>query len=128
MPALIAALVPILDRVLGAVLPDPAARERALRETLAQLAAADLKQMEVNAEEAKNPSLFVAGWRPAIGWCCAAALAYQYLLVPLGGWIALWAGVAVPPPPSLDSSLWELMAGMLGLGALRTVEKIRGAA
>lgn len=74
MPALIAALIPILDRVLGAVLPDPAARERALRETLAQLAAADLKQMEVNQEEAKSASLFVAGWRPAIGWCCAAAL------------------------------------------------------
>ena len=128
MPALIAALVPILDRVLGAVLPDPAARERALRETLAQLAAADLKQMEVNAEEAKSASLFVAGWRPAIGWCCAAALGYQYLLVPLGGWIAAWGGVAVPPPPVLDQGLWELMAGMLGLGALRTVEKIRGAA
>ncbi len=125
MPALIAALVPILDRVLGAVLPDPATRERALRETLAQLAAADLKQMEVNAEEAKNASLFVAGWRPAIGWCCAAALAYQYLLVPLGTWIAAWNGISVPPPPSLDSGLWELMAGMLGLGALRTVEKIK---
>lgn len=125
MPALLAALVPILDRVLGAVLPDPAARERALRETLAQLAAADLKQMEVNAEEAKSASLFVAGWRPAIGWCCAAALGYQYLLVPLGGWIAAWSGISVPQPPSLDSGLWELMAGMLGLGALRTVEKIR---
>lgn len=125
MPALIAALVPILDRVLGAVLLDPAARERALRETLAQLAAADLKQMEVNAEEAKSASLFVAGWRPAIGWCCAAALAYQYLLVPLGTWIAAWNGISVPPPPSLDSGLWELMAGMLGLGALRTVEKIK---
>lgn len=127
MPALIAALVPILDRVLGAVLPDPAARERALRETLAQLAAADLKQMEVNAEEAKSASLFVAGWRPAIGWCCAAALGYQYLLVPLGGWIAAWSGISVPPPPSLDAGLWELMAGMLGLGALRTVEKIKRA-
>ena len=127
MPALIAALVPILDRVLGAVLPDPAARERALRETLAQLAAADLKQMEVNAEEAKSASLFVAGWRPAIGWCCAAALGYQYLLVPLGTWIAAWNGISVPQPPSLDSGLWELMAGMLGLGALRTVEKIRRA-
>lgn len=128
MPALIAALVPILDRVLGAVLPDPAARERALRETLQQLAAADLKQMEVNAEEAKSASLFVAGWRPAIGWCCAAALGYQYLLMPLGGWIAAWSGLAVPPPPSLDSGLWELMLGMLGLGALRTVEKIKRSA
>lgn len=128
MPALIAALVPILDRVLGAVLPDPAARERALRETLQQLAAADLKQMEVNAEEAKSASLFVAGWRPAIGWCCAAALGYQYLLMPLGGWIAAWSGLAVPSPPSLDSSLWELMLGMLGLGALRTVEKIKRSA
>lgn len=127
MPALIAALVPILDRVLGAVLPNPAARERALRETLAQLAAVDLKQMEVNAEEAKSASLFVAGWRPAIGWCCAAALAYQYLLVPLGTWIAAWNGISMPPPPSLDAGLWELMLGMLGLGALRTVEKIRRA-
>jgi hypothetical protein len=58
----------------------------------------------------------------------SAALGYQYLLVPLGTWTAAWGGISVPPPPSLDSGLFELVLGMLGLGTLRTVEKIKRAA
>ena len=75
--------------------------------------------------EAASPSLFVAGWRPAIGWTCAAALAYQFLLAPLAVWVGFLIGHPVPKPPTLDEHLWELMFGMLGLGALRSLEKIK---
>jgi hypothetical protein len=70
----------------------------------------------------------VAGWRPAIGWCCATALFYQYLFVPLSAWLAGLIGFAIAAPPSLDGQLFELMLGMLGMGALRTVEKLKGVA
>jgi Holin of 3TMs, for gene-transfer release len=75
---------------------------------------------------AANRSLFVAGWRPFIGWCCGAALAYQYLLITVALWITSWAGYAFPNPPDLDDTMWQLMFGMLGMGGLRTYEKIRG--
>lgn len=128
MPGLLMALAPILDRVFGSIFPDPAQKAKAVADALAQFAALDLGQIKVNEAEAGNASLFVAGWRPMIGWVCAAALAYQYLLVPLLAWAWLMAGTPLPPMPKLDGALWELMAGMLGLGALRSLEKIKGAA
>ena len=85
-------------------------------------------QTDINKEEAKSSSLFVSGWRPAIGWVCALALAYQYLLRPLGGTFAALIGVAIPPLPGLDDNLWQLMMGMLGMGGLRTFEKVQGVA
>jgi len=85
-----------------------------------------LAQLDVNKTEAANENVFVSGWRPAIGWVCAAALLYQYLLIPLAVWGTLWAGLHMPKPPMLDDHLWELMFGMLGMGGLRTVEKISG--
>lgn len=128
MTAILALLAPLLDRVLGHVLPDPAERQRTILEALGKLTEADLAQLTVNRAEAASPSLFVAGWRPAIGWCCATALFYQYLFVPLSGWLVGLAGVTVAAPPSLDGQLFELMLGMLGMGALRTVEKLKGVA
>ena len=76
-------------------------------------------QMAVNATEAAHKSLFVAGWRPAIGWICGFALLYSTILAPF---IGIW--VAVPP---VDSSLLtSVLMGMLGLGAMRTAEKVKG--
>jgi hypothetical protein len=84
--------------------------------------------MEVNKAEAASGSVFVAGWRPAIGWVCAAAVAYTYLLVPVGMWLSFLVGKPIAKPPVLDANLWELMFAMLGLGGLRTFEKIKGVA
>ena len=76
-------------------------------------------QMAVNATEAAHKSLFVAGWRPAIGWICGFALLYSTILAPI---IGIW--VVVPP---VDSSLLtSVLMGMLGLGAMRTAEKVKG--
>lgn len=128
MPAILAAVLPIIGGIFDRIFPDPAKKAEAMQQLIAQLSAADLEQMKVNAVEAGSASAFRGNWRPFIGWVCGLALAYQYLLVPLGTYAAAWANVAIPVPPVLDGQLWELMLGMLGMGALRTYEKIKGAA
>lgn len=92
-------------------------------------------QQTINQTEAQHASLFVAGWRPAIGWIGALALAYQFVLYPFltWGWAALQAAGALPadltPPPILDAdALWVILTGMLGLAGLRSVEKVKGLA
>lgn len=97
--------------------------------------ATDLAQMEVNKTEAQNQNLFVAGWRPAVGWVGAAAMAYQFLAYPLLVWSWTWmqAEQIVPqevkPPPMLDTeALWVILSGMLGIAGMRSFEKTRGVA
>lgn len=113
-------------KVLDKFVPDPEAKAKAEAELRSSLQQWDKAQTDVNAVEASNPNLFVAGWRPMIGWVCALALAYQYLVCPLGLWIATSLHLAVSTPPKLDDSLWQLMFGMLGMGGLRTFEKLKG--
>lgn len=126
-PALITALLPILGGVIDRVIPDRAAADKAKLEVQATLLDAATKsalaQIDVNKTEAAHGSIFVAGWRPAIGWICAAALAYSYMIVPLVGFALTMAGKPVPKWPVLDNNLWELMFGMLGMGALRSWDK-----
>ena len=89
--------------------------------TLAERHANELAkgQLEVNKVEAAHKSLFVAGWRPSIGWCCSLGLLYHVLLAPIAG---IWVEV-----PEIDPSLlMTTMTGMLGLGAMRSYEKTRG--
>lgn len=79
-------------------------------------------QLQINAEEAKHASLFVAGWRPFIGWVCGMALVFQFILRPL--LIAMALKV-----PALDvTDLITILLGMLGLGGMRTYEKFKGVA
>ena len=88
-----------------------------------------LSQIEVNKAEAASGSIFKGGWRPAIGWVCASAFAYHFVLQPVIVFIVLTAGVELPPLPEFDmASLMTVMMGMLGLGGLRTYEKQKGIA
>jgi len=94
---------------------------------------ADLKlatgQLEINKAEASSMDSFRAGWRPLIGYICAAALGWNYVVKPLVVWgCAIWAPTVAVPDIALDSNLWELMFGMLGLGGLRTFEKLKAKA
>lgn len=125
--SLLAFLTPLISKALD-LIPDPAQRAEQLQEILAALQQWDAQQNQVNAAEAQNSSIFVAGWRPAIGWCCALALFYQYLIVPFATWGFAVADIAIPAFPNLDENLWQLMFGMLGMGGLRTFEKIKGVA
>lgn len=106
--------------------PDKSEQEKAeLAGTLALLTA----QISTNQEEAKSSSVFVAGWRPFIGWVCGMALAYTYLGYPLLLWIlSVWKPELTPPKLGNDGMLYELLFGMLGLGGLRTFEKYKGVA
>ena len=106
--------------------PDKSEQEKAeLAGTLALLTA----QISTNQEEAKSTSIFVAGWRPFIGWVCGMALMYTYLGYPLLLWIlSVWKPELTPPKLGNDGMLYELLFGMLGLGGLRTFEKYKGVA
>lgn len=121
------AVSPVVTKILNFI-PDPAQKAAAELQLMTALKDWDAQQNAVNAEEAKNSSVFVAGWRPFIGWVCGLAVAYQYLVVPLLGWALLATGTKLPPFPVLDNNLWQLLTGMLGLGGLRTIEKIKGVA
>ena len=77
-----------------------------------------LAQAETNKIEAANPKIFIAGWRPAIGWCCALAVFYKFFGRPL------LVAFGVAEAPDIDAAaLWPIMMGMLGLGTMRTYEK-----
>lgn len=119
---------PLLDRI-----PDPneRAREKAAVELQLVTAAnsALLAQIEVNKTEAASSSVFVAGWRPFVGWACGAGLTVPTVVIPLLSWAGSVAGMTMPPPPEIDTAiLLQLLFGMLGLGGLRTFEKSRGVA
>lgn len=113
-------------QVINKFIPDPEARAKAEADLRNSLQAWDKQQNDVNAVEAANPNLFVSGWRPFIGWTCGISLCYQYVAAPIVYWIAMTFGVLIEAPPKLDDMLWQLVFAMLGMGGLRTFEKIKG--
>jgi hypothetical protein len=128
----ISAALDLGTTLINKLFPDPAqASEAKLRllelQQNGQLAIMTA-QTDINKQEAASSSVFVSGWRPAIGWVCALALAYQYLFKPLLTWLLMTAGFQIPTMPGLDDNLWQLMMGMLGMGGLRTFEKVQGVA
>lgn len=86
----------------------------------------DKAQTIINAEDAKSKSFWQSGWRPAAAWICVGALFYTYIGMPLFYFLLSLFKVAVPDAPKLDmAELLTLLFGMLGLGTLRTVDKIK---
>lgn len=83
-------------------------------------------QTDTNKAEAGNASVFVAGWRPFIGWVCGGAFAWTFILAPFISYAAKLAGNPVELPNLDLSQLSPVLMGMLGLGAMRTVEKVNG--
>ncbi|MEL6749310.1 MAG: 3TM-type holin [Pseudomonadota bacterium] len=86
-----------------------------------------MAQVEVNKVEAASNSLFVAGWRPAIGWICGLAFAWHFVLEPMAEFTLAYIVDKPPSLPSFDmAALMTVLMGMLGLGGLRTYEKKKG--
>ncbi len=82
-------------------------------------------QLDINKEEAKSTSIFVSGWRPFIGWVCGAACAWNWLGLSIAKFIALaFFAHAIDIKPADISEMMPILLGMLGLGGLRTYEKI----
>jgi hypothetical protein len=96
-----------------------------------QLAAAVMVvqgQIDTNKVEAANPSVFVSGWRPFIGWVCGSACAWNWIGLPIASMALKVYQIEMPLSPANLSEMLPVLMGMLGLGALRTVEKIKGVA
>lgn len=89
----------------------------------------DLAQIGVNTEEAKSSSVFVAGWRPFVGWVCGLALAYVGLFEPFARFVALVGFGYSGAFPAIDTDVTlQVLLVLLGLGGLRTAEKVKGVA
>ena len=130
---LIGSIIEVAGKVLDRVIPDKAAAAKAKQEfevaALSQEFSLALGQLEINKAEAAHASLFVAGWRPAVGWICAAALAYAAIFEPVARFVALVLFGYGGAFPAIDTMLtMQVLLGLLGLGGLRTWEKQKGVA
>jgi len=136
----ISILLDVGSKVIDRLWPDPAQRDAAKLELLkmqqsgelAQLSAETnlmIEQIKVNQAEAQNPSLFVSGWRPGVGWICVAACGWNWIGLPVvKAGLILASGPALTLAPADLSEMLPVLMGMLGLGALRTFEKVKNAA
>jgi len=128
--ALLPSLLPVVGDVLDRFFPNKEEKERAEREIAAKLtehlAKIDLAQLEVNKAEAASRNIFVAGWRPFVGWTCGMALAYTYVVQPILVFGLAHYGYWVDLPPLDMSTMMPVLLGMLGLGGLRSFEKYKG--
>lgn len=124
--ALIGPVMGLLDKII----PDPTEKARLAHEiaTLAERQAHEIakSQIEVNRTEAASSSMFVAGWRPAVGWICAFGLGFNFICVPIGNFVLAVNGSVIAIPALDVSEMMPVLMGMLGLGAFRTFEKTRG--
>jgi len=126
----VSALLEIGGKVIDRVWADPVQASAARLELIKIQQSGELAQivgqMDINKAEAANPHLFVAGWRPFIGWVCGSGFAVQFVIGPLGEWVSALAGHQVNFPQMDLGTMMPLLFGMLGLGAYRTAEKIQG--
>lgn len=132
-------LIPVFSQLLDKILPDKGAADAAKLEMIKLAQQGELAQInadvsiataqaETNKVEASSTRLFVAGWRPFVGWICGLAVGFKFIGGPALFMIAQALGHPVELPVIETSELWPLLLGMLGLGGLRTVEKVKGAA
>lgn len=116
-------------KVLDKFIPDPGAKAQAEKELRDSLTAWDIAQIDVNKVEAANPNVWVSGARPALLWICAVGFGWHYILYPALFFIgSLFHVTGMPTKSGIDGGLFELAIALLGLGGLRTYEKIKGVA
>ena len=121
----IGSVADLANTVISKLWPDKSEQEKQ------QLAAAVMViqgQLEINKVEAGSASVFVSGWRPAIGWICGAACAWNWVGLPLAKFVMLAIGRPITMSPADLGEMLPVLIGMLGLGGLRTAEKINGVA
>lgn len=111
--------------VVSAIWPDKTEQEKA---QLAAAVALVQGQLSINQAEATNPNVFVSGWRPFIGWVCGTACAWNWIGLPIAKAGLLLAGYKLELSPASLTEMMPVLLGMLGLGTLRTAEKINGVA
>ena len=138
-PLIIGGLLDIGTRLVEKIFPDPHAASEAKLKLLELSQKGELAELEaavrmseaqnrVNEKEAEHRNLFVSGWRPSIGWICGAAFGFKFILAPTLIMIGSVMGTNIPVPAIETSELTTVLLGMLGLGGLRTFEKVKGVA
>ena len=121
----ITAGIDLARTVVDKIWPDKSEQERAQLAAAMQLVQG---QLDINRTEAASSSVFVAGWRPAIGWICGAAFAWNWVGLPMANFAAAWLAHPLALAPADMSEMLPVLLGMLGLGSLRSFEKVRGVA
>jgi len=128
----VSALLDIGGKVIDRLWPDPIQAANAKLELIKLQQSGELAamagQMEINKAEAASGSVFVAGWRPFVGWVCGAACAWNWIGLPVVLFAATYFGHPVPVKPADLGEMLPVLMGMLGIGGLRTIEKINGVA
>jgi hypothetical protein len=134
--------IPILDavfKIVDKLIPDPQAKAQAKIDILKMEQEGEFKQMdadlqmslsqaEINKAEAASSDPFTSGWRPFVGWVCGAGFATQFVIGPWGTWIAALNNHPIPFPQMDMTTMMPLLFGMLGLGAYRSYDKMKGTA
>lgn len=128
----VTAILDVGGKVIDRIWPDPTLAAQAKLELFKLQQSGELAQitgqMDINKTEAANASVFVSGGRPFIMWICGFGLAMQFIVSPLVTWGAALFGKVIVLPPLDMGTLLTLLLGMLGLGGMRTVEKLNGVA
>ena len=128
----LSALLDIGGKVIDRVWPDPVQQAAAKLELFKLQQSGELQQiaqqLDVNKAEAANPNVFVSGWRPFVGWVCGSGFAIQFVVGPLAEWGSAVYGHPVKFPQMDMGTMMPLLLGMLGLGGMRTAEKLQGVA
>lgn len=131
-------LLSLGGKIIDNLIPDPAQQAAAKIKLLEMQQQGQFKeidtvvelakqQTDVNKVEAASPSIFIGGWRPAVGWVCVLGLGYSFIGFPMMTWVSNY--YHIPSPPAADmGTLITMLGGMLGLGGLRTAEKMKGVA
>lgn len=115
----------LANTVINKLWPDKTEQEK---QELAAAVMVVQGQIDTNKEEAKSPSVFVSGWRPFIGWVCGMACAWNWIGLKVALFIAAYLGKNLDITPADITEMMPVLLGMLGLGGMRTVEKIQGVA
>lgn len=121
----IGSVADLAGTIINKIWPDKSEQEKQ------QLAAAVMVvqgQLDINKVEAANPSVFVSGWRPFIGWVCGAGCAWNWIGLPIMKAALAMTGIKLDVTPADLTEMLPLLFGMLGLGAMRTYEKVQGVA
>jgi len=128
----VSAVAGLLNTAIDKLWPEPAAKATAEAPLMTAQAAAAIasvqQQIDINKIEAASGSVFVSGWRPFVGWACGGAFAAHFILLPLLNWLIELFGHSAIVIPFDMATLSTVLMGMLGLGTMRSVEKMAGVA
>ncbi len=120
-------LIEPVSNILDKFVADKDLKTKLSHELEKEIISLNRAQLEVNKVEAKHNSIFVAGWRPFIGWVCGLAFGWHFIGQPVALFVVALTGTQIPPLPEFDmGTLLTVLGGMLGIGGLRTYEKQKG--